>query len=252
MTQLDAVLGLVDEVVGPDLIGAYLHGSAVLGGLRPASDVDVLAVARRSLDAVRRRDLLSGLLEVSGLTRQMRPVELIVVVQSEVRPWRYPPIADFLYGEWLRSDYTSGMVPRRETMPDLAVLISMVLAGNHTLAGPPPAEVFDPVPHSDLVRACTAGLPALVEELETDTRNVVLTLARIWTTVATGEVRPKDTAADWALARLPAAHRPVLAHARRLYLESHYCEETWSPDLRARLRPHVAHILAEIDRLSPG
>ncbi|ARI54631.1 hypothetical protein ACWEJZ_04590 [Streptomyces bacillaris] len=71
--QLDRATGLLREVLGPDLLGACLHGSAVLGGLRPASDLDILAITRRSLDPDRRRALLAGLLEISGLTARVRP-----------------------------------------------------------------------------------------------------------------------------------------------------------------------------------
>ncbi|SFJ83821.1 aminoglycoside adenylyltransferase domain-containing protein [Streptomyces pini] len=117
------------------------------------------------------------------------------------------------------------------------------------LTGPRPARVIDPVPHRDLTRASTAGIPDLLDELEDDTRNVVLTLARIWTTLATGEITPKNTAADWALTRLPAEHRPVLEHARNLYLNRRYSEETWSDELRAQARPHTEKALAEISRL---
>lgn len=66
--QVRTVMTLVDDVLGPEVAGAYLHGSAVLGGLRPASDVDVLVVARRSLTDGERRALLDGLLRVSGFT----------------------------------------------------------------------------------------------------------------------------------------------------------------------------------------
>ncbi|MYU00444.1 MULTISPECIES: hypothetical protein [unclassified Streptomyces] len=66
--QLDRATGLLREVLGPDLLGACLHGSAVLDALRPASDLDILAITRRSLDPDRRRALLAGLLEISGLT----------------------------------------------------------------------------------------------------------------------------------------------------------------------------------------
>ncbi|MET8836795.1 DUF4111 domain-containing protein [Micromonospora sp. NPDC004540] len=134
-------------------------------------------------------------------------------------------------------------------MPDLALLITMVLAGDHPLAGPPPAQVLDPVPHPDLVRATVAGIPGLLRDLADDTRNVLLTLARIWTTLATGEIRSKDAAADWALAHLPPEHRPVLRHARELYLHRRYAEESWSDELLAQVRPHADQVLAEIDRL---
>ncbi|PZT70792.1 nucleotidyltransferase [Streptomyces sp. SW4] len=251
MHQVRKIVELVGGVLGEDVIGTYLHGSCVLGGLRPASDVDVLAVSRRRMDERERRALLEGLLALSGWRNKARPVELTVVVRSEVSPWRYPPTGDFLYGEWLRAEYEAGKVPRPEPMPDLALLITMTLAGDHPLTGPRPAQVLDPVPQADVVRASVAGIPALLEDLDSDTRNVLLTLARIWTTLATGRIESKDAAADRALALLPPEHRAALEHARRLYLGWHYSEEQWSEDLRARVRPLVDHVLAEIDRLLP-
>ncbi|MFB7568889.1 aminoglycoside adenylyltransferase family protein [Streptomyces sp. NPDC056165] len=253
MDQIREIARLVDDVLGRTAIGTYLHGSCVLGGLRPASDVDVLVVSQRSMNGRERRALLHGLSRISGSgsTGEARPVELTVTVQSEVRPWRYPPTADFLYGEWLRDEFEASGPPRPESMPDLALLLTMVLAGNHPLTGPPPAEVLDHVPSGDLARSSVAGIPGLLDDLDSDTRNVVLTLARVWTTLATGEIRPKDQAADWALARLPSEQRPVLEHARELYLNCRYSEEHWSQELKARVRPHVETVLAEIDRLRP-
>ncbi|CAM5721494.1 Streptomycin 3'-adenylyltransferase OS=Streptomyces violarus OX=67380 GN=FHS41_006532 PE=4 SV=1 [Streptomyces violarus] len=94
----------------------------------------------------------------------------------------------------------------------------MVLRADAPLHGPPPAGLLDPVPHDDLRRAIVAGVPELMAELDSDTRNVLLTLARIWATLKTGTIRSKDAAAEWALDRLPAGHRPVLARARAVYL----------------------------------
>jgi streptomycin 3"-adenylyltransferase len=249
MDQAGEIVRLVERVLAADVIGVYLHGSCVLGGLRPASDLDVLVVTRRPTDDERRRALLAGLLPISGSRNDARPVELTVVVRSAVRPWRYPPACDFLYGEWLRAEYEAGNVPRPAPMPDLAPLLTMALAGDHPLTGPPLAQVLDPVPHTDVVRAGLEGIPGLLDDLDGDTRNVLLTLARIWTTLATGRIASKDAAADWALDRLPPEHRPVLDHAKRLYLTCRYAEESWSEELRARVRPHADHVLAEIDRL---
>ncbi|MGW0773598.1 aminoglycoside adenylyltransferase family protein [Streptomyces sp. NPDC002835] len=247
--QTHDVVTLVREVLGEDLIGAYLHGSAVLGGLRPGSDIDVLAVSRRSASPEQRRQLVDRLLDVSGRRARRgpgRPVELIIAVHDDVRPWRYPPTCDFLYGEWLRDEYERGEVPEPEPCPDLAPLLTMVLAGDTPLFGPPPANLLDPVPRTDLRRAITAGIPGLLADLRDDTRNVVLTLARIWVTLATGEIRSKDTAADWALGHLPIEHRPAMAHARAIYLGD--ADESWHEELFAQVQPLVDHVLAEIRR----
>jgi streptomycin 3"-adenylyltransferase len=246
--QVDEVLAVLQDVLGPDLVGAYLHGSAVLGGLKPRSDVDVLAVSGRPTSRDEKRLLVGRLLSFSGGERG-RPVELTVVVQDDVRPWRYPPRHDLQYGEWRRAEFESGDVELRPTTtnPDVAALITMVLLADRPLAGPPPAEVLDPVPRGDLVKAMVGDVPALLDDLEWDTRNVLLTLARIWSTLATGDIRPKDAAADWALARLPKEHRAVLSRARAIYLGDE--EERWD-GLEPEIRPHADYAVAEIGRLS--
>ncbi|MYS90273.1 MULTISPECIES: aminoglycoside nucleotidyltransferase ANT9 [Streptomyces] len=213
----DHLVQLLRTTLGDSVLGIYLHGSATLGGLRPHSDIDVLAVVRDRIAHAQRRALVEELLKVSGVDGR-RHVELIVVVQDDVRPWRYPPTCDFLYGDWLREDYERGVTPVPEPSPDLAPVLTMVLRADVPLHGPPPAELLDPVPHDDLRRAIVAGVPELMAELDSDTRNVLLTLARIWTTLTTGTIRSKDAAAAWALDRLPAEHRPVLARARAVYL----------------------------------
>lgn len=63
------------------------------------------------------------------------------------------------------------------------------------------------------------GIDALLDELESDACNVILTLARIWKGVVTDEIVTKDSAAEWVLGRLPEEHRQVLSEARAIYLD---------------------------------
>jgi predicted nucleotidyltransferase len=124
MAQVDEIVTLVRQVLGDDVIGAYLHGSAVLGELRPRSDTDVLVVSKRRTTPGERRMLVDRLLAISGggtRSGAARPVELTIVVQTDVRPWRYPPRSEFQYGEWLRDDLEHGGLPAASTpSPDLA------------------------------------------------------------------------------------------------------------------------------------
>ena len=46
--QIAQVVAIAREVFGASLLGAYLHGSSVLGGMLRTSDVDVLAVIDRT------------------------------------------------------------------------------------------------------------------------------------------------------------------------------------------------------------
>jgi predicted nucleotidyltransferase len=88
--QTDRVLRLMRETLGHDALGAYQHGSAVLGGVQPTSDIDILVITGRLATLVEKRQLVQGLMAISapfpppGLERC---VEVTVVAQAQVRPW---------------------------------------------------------------------------------------------------------------------------------------------------------------------
>jgi len=249
--QCGRVVALVRELLGEAVVGVYLHGSAVLGGLKPTSDLDVLVVANRSMTPDERRELIGLLVPISGRgdpTGRSRSIGLEVVVLADVRPWIYPPRLELQYGDWWRDEFERGnFSPWESPNPDLALLLEVVLQADHPLFGPPPSEVLDPIPSGDLRRAMLDSIPALLSYLDGDERNVVLTFARIWTTLATGLIRSKDAAADWAIPLLPPEHRPVLALARDIYLGD--APEAWG-DLFPRVRPHVDHVIDEIRRVA--
>lgn len=252
--QLERVVNLVREVLGPDAVAAYLFGSAVLGGLRPESDLDVLAVSKRPTTREEKRRLVDRLLRISYRKTpegRWRHVELTVLVEGDVKPWRYPASFDFQYGDWMRDDFERGNLepwPTRAN-PDLTTLIHMVRSAGVALFGPPARELFDPVPREDLVRAMVEGIDGLLADLAPDTRNVLLTFARIWSTLATGVIRSKDAAADWVLERLPAEHRPVMVHAREIYLG--HRPERWD-GLEVGVRPCADRMIGEIRALTAG
>jgi streptomycin 3"-adenylyltransferase len=241
--QLQEAVAFVQGVLGDGLLGLYLYGSAVHGGLKRTSDLDLMAVVRRPTTDRERHRLVEGLLERDHKPRYL---ELTVVVESDVRPWRYPPVMDLQYGAWLRAEFERGEIPPPAPNPDLAPLLTMTLQHGTPLVGPPPGEVLDPVPHEDLLRSGTDELDGILAGLDDDTRNLLLTLTRIWSTAETGVMRPKDAAADWALPRLPPDHRRVFERARDGYREGDY--GTWDDvDVHAA----ADHVAAEIRRPRP-
>lgn len=208
----------------PGLRAIHLYGSALDGGLKPYSDIDLLVTVASRLDDVTRRRLSRDLLEISappGESPALRALEVTIVVHDEVVPWRYPARRELQFGEWLRGDILSGIVAPAALDPDLAILLTKARQHSVALLGEPAREVFDPVPRQDFysVLAQTLTQWSSSPDWQGDERNVVLTLARIWYSAVTGRIVPKDVAADWVLDRLPAEHRPVLLAARQAYRE---------------------------------
>ena len=250
--QLGHVVALVNDVLGANVVGAYLFGSATAGGLRPRSDLDVLVVLKRPLTDTEKRQLVDRILPISWKETpdgMQRGIELTVVVQDDVRPWRYPPNRDFQYGDWLRLELEQGNTEAwaAKSDPDLASLITQALAADVALLGPPPADVFDTVPSSDVLDAIVADVEKWVENIDDDTRNGILALARIWSALITGRLYSKDEAAAWALEKLPEEHKPVLERARAIYLSG--SEDRWD-DLPEDIRRYAEYVVAEIQRAS--
>ena len=235
-----AALEALASALGRAPVAAILSGSAVAGGLRPLSDVDLLVVVEDPPDAAVRGRLAAALMAVSGrygADVPPRPLDVTLVVRGDVVPWRYPPTRAFAYGEWLRAAYEAGAGPAPGPNPDLAIALAQARAIGVALLGPPAWELLDPVPEADLCRALRDALPALLADLHGDERNVLLTLARMWHTAATGAFVPTDAAAAWAAAQLPADLAAWLELAGRAYVGE--IEDDWRPR-RAR-----AEVVAE-------
>ncbi|PHM28689.1 aminoglycoside adenylyltransferase family protein [Xenorhabdus budapestensis] len=228
-SEADKALLIVQKRLAESLVAVYLHGSAVVGGLRPHSDVDLLVVIDRPMTSMVRECLVADLMMISGRYPSdpggRRPVELIVFLCSDLAASLYPARCEFIYGEWLRHEYEVGEIPKPVCDPEFTLVLAQSRQEAIPLVGPDASSLLPAIPGSDIRRAIKDVLPDLIETLQADERNVLLTLACMWRTLVTGEFVSKDVAADWAAARLPAIQVAVLADARETYLRGG--EEDW-------------------------
>ncbi|GIN74585.1 aminoglycoside nucleotidyltransferase ANT(9)-Ia [Bacillus sp. J14TS2] len=221
-------LKMVEELLGSEVVAVYLFGSAVMGGLRINSDVDILVIVNHRLPDIARKKLTDRLMLISGRignTDSVRPLELTVINQGDVVPWQYPPKYEFIYGEWLRDDFEQGQIQEPAYDPDLTIVLAQVRENSVSLFGPEASYVLAPVPITDIRRAIKESLPELIGGIKGDERNVILTLARMWLTMDVGEISPKDIAAEWAIPRLPKEHATLLDVARKAYRGE--CVDKW-------------------------
>lgn len=250
--QIDNCLELIKNVLGQDLLGVYLYGSSVMGGLQKFSDIDLFIISKRGTTHKEKEQLEKALLKISGIygvSKDLKPIELTIVVMSDISPWQYPPEFDFLYGDWLRKDFEAGNVepwPSKK-LPNLALVITQLLLSNKILIGPPPNQLLDNVPYKDFISASTKEIDSLMNDIDWDTRNVLLTLARIWSTVNTDTIRSKVDAAIWAIEKLPLNYKPVLERAKDILLGK--IEEDWK-DIKKLIKPCANFMIEQIKKKS--
>ncbi|KAG8155403.1 AadA family aminoglycoside 3''-O-nucleotidyltransferase [Burkholderia catarinensis] len=222
--QVAGARDVIERHLGATLEAIHLFGSALDGGLKPRSDIDLLVTVAARPDEPVRRALMLDLLAASappGCAGGVRALEVTAVAHGDVMPWRHPARRELQFGEWLRRDLEAGIVEPALIDHELAILLTKARLHSVALVGPAAAALFEPVPARDFVAALLATVAQWNAEPDWrgDECNVVLALARIWYSAATGRIAPKDVAAAWVLERVPAAYRPVVAAARAAYLE---------------------------------
>jgi hypothetical protein len=186
-------------VVGNDLVGVYLHGSIVLGDFSMMrSDVDVVAVARRSLSGDEKREVGERLSQRSlpcpagGLEFHLLRHDLVA--------------ADAAPFELHLSTSTKGDPDRvgdgqgRAGDPDLALHFAVLRKRGKAVVGPSPDRVFPTVPRPLLLRA-------LLRELAWAAQNAspsyqVLNACRAWRYADEGRICSKTAAGEWARERV--------------------------------------------------
>lgn len=248
--QLANVRTVLQRQLHGSLQSLHLFGSAVTGELKPRSDIDLLVTVDAPLAEPQRRALMRDLLAVSawpGSSATLRALEVTVLVQGDVLPWRYPPRREMQFGEWLREDLQRGVFEPPVQDHDLAILLTEVREHSLCLLGAPAHTLFEPVPRTDFHQALRDTIAQWnhAEDWRGDERNVVLALARIWFSAVTGGIAPKDVAAAWAMKRLPGAMQPVLIHARDAYLGDAVDDLA---DRAAEVGAWVSYVKAEILR----
>lgn len=108
-----------------------------------------------------------------------------------------------MYGEWLRADIESGKIPQRYVEPDVILLLFQARSSSIVLYGVPAENLLPEIGFEKINKAILHSLPALMKTINGDERNVLLTLARMWYSLSSQKICPKDIAAYWAAENVP-------------------------------------------------
>jgi predicted nucleotidyltransferase len=222
--QVERLQRLFRSLLAGDRIGVYLHGSLAMGCFNPErSDIDLLVITRRGMTVDEKRHAAETLLAVSS---DPRPVEISVMRETDLRPWRHPAPYDFHYGEgaWrerLQRELTNGDWRRwndeRRHDPDLAAHVTVTRVRGICIEGAPIEGALPPVPAADYWDAIEGDFRWIVEHPEEDPVYGVLNACRVLGCAETGQVLSKDEGGVWALAALPVEHRSVVERALAVY-----------------------------------
>jgi aminoglycoside adenylyltransferase-like protein len=212
---LAAVAAGLAHVLGPALVGAYLHGSVVLGGWSAThSDVDLLAVASRPLDGHEKQVIASRLhhpsLRCPGAGLEF---SLVTAEVAAAPPWLPPFELHVTTGRQVKAADGAG----EPGDADLLLSFAVCRRSGVAVAGPPPAEVFAEPPRDWLLER-SAGELRWAMGHGTSFAYRVLVACRAWRFVDEDVLDSKVGAGQWArqLVAEPAVVDAALAAQRGL------------------------------------
>ena len=219
--QIDNVLIEWKRLFSKDLLGVYLYGSYVKGGLKKDSDVDFLVIINRDMTKEEKRILISKIMPTSkeiGEDTSLKYIELTVLNYHENENWSYPPIEEFIYGEWLREDYLNYFIPEKNNNIDLTILLYQAKLSSISIYGENNINNLIPdVPFIDLQKAIKESSKELIKDFYGDETNVILTLCRMIVTYETGKFYSKDLAGSMIIENLSIEENNLISLAISSY-----------------------------------
>jgi hypothetical protein len=195
-----AVAGALGELLGEELVAAYLIGSGALGGVSAVqSDVDVVAVCAAPLPGDVERALVARLGQLA-MAWPLRGLEFVLYTRAAVADPARVPRWELNLTVGPRMDHHLSRDPAADP-PHWFVLDLDILRGHgRTLAGPPPAEVVGPIPRRRVLEAVRESLRWHGEH-EPNRSQSVLNACRGWRFTTEGVWSSKRDAGAWARSR---------------------------------------------------
>jgi hypothetical protein len=247
--QVDGVVSTLSNYLAERLVGIYLHGSLAMGCFNPKhSDLDLLVITTDRLPLSLKRQIIEYLLACS---QQPQPIEISVLAQAQLQPWRYPTPFDLHYSEMWRAAYTRDLASSHawdeteHSDPDLAAHITIINQRGTCLAGAPIAAIFPAVPSAAYHASIAGDIHDVLDTIAANPVYAILNCCRTYAYLRDGHIFSKAEGGAWAINVLPADLRPTVASALAAY-RADTEQQHFDPQALGAFAAHMRQVLAPI------
>ncbi len=211
------------EILQDNLVGIYLHGSAVMECFNPEkSDLDLIVVVKNMLSDAGKKHYMDMVVDVNALGPK-KGIEMSIVTADVCKPFVYPTPFELHFSEthlkWYRDnpeDYISKM---KGNDKDLAAHFTIITKRGRCLYGLPVEEVFAEVPQSAYMDSLWNDIAGARDDIAEDTMYLTLNLARVLAYKEKELVLSKKEGGEWALDHIPGEYHSLIQDALREYIE---------------------------------
>lgn len=228
---LSRITEMSRKVLGLNLVGVYLHGSAAMGCFHfEKSDLDLILVVRDDISVPEKREFLKNLLRLSK-EAPAKGIELSIVKREVCNPFVYPTPFELHFSEmhiqWFRENPEDYIEKMRGTDEDLAAHFTVIRKYGRTLFGEEIGKVFGEVPREDYIDSIWNDVKEARRDIFSNPVYVVLNLCRVLAYLQDGQILSKRDGGEWGLDRLPGRFHGLI----RATLESYASDREMKTDL---------------------
>lgn len=209
------------EILGGDLVGIYLHGSAVMGCFQPKkSDIDLIIVIKNEILDEQKRKFMDRVVEWNGQAPE-KGLEISIVRESVCTPFVYPTPFELHFSvthlDWYRQDADDYIKKMKGTDKDLAAHFTILYHRGRTLCGKEIKDVFSEVDREYYLDSILSDIEDAAEEIAEQPVYVTLNLCRVLAYKEARLILSKKEGGEWGLSHIPERYAGLIEAAMNAY-----------------------------------
>jgi streptomycin 3"-adenylyltransferase len=209
------------KLLGGDLVGIYLHGSAVMGCLNAEkSDIDLLIAVKNEPSNETKRKYMDMVVELNK-EAPAKGIELSIVREAVCNPFVYPTPFELHFSishlKWYKSKPDEYVENMKGTDKDLAAHITVISHRGKTLYGKEIKDVFSDVSREYYFDSLWYDIEGAVRNIIDNPMYFILNLCRVLAYAKSGLVLSKKEGGSWGLINIPEKYRDLISAALEEY-----------------------------------
>ena len=222
-TVINSFVEKSKEILQDNLVGVYLHGSAVMGCYNPAkSDIDLIVVVKESIEDSVKSTFMDMVIDLNE-KGPAKGIEMSIVKRCVCKPFVYPTPFELHFSvahlNWYRKvpdDYVSKMKGEDK---DLAAHFTIINHRGECLYGASIKDIFADVPVQDYIDSIWNDIAEAEEEITDNPLYIILNLARVLAYIRDRLVLSKKEGGEWALKNVHVKYHSLIQDALIEYAE---------------------------------
>jgi len=204
------------EILGDNLTGIYLHGSAVMGCFNDRkSDIDLLVVVKDVISKEIKRQYMDMVIEMNQYAPE-KGIELSVVKEAICKPFVYPTPFEMHFSiahlNWYLSNPEDYVERMNGVDKDLAAHFTITYHRGKTLYGREIKSVFEEVSSEAYMDSIWSDIHEAKEDILANPMYMTLNLCRVLAYKTEKLIVSKQEGGEWAMKHIsvPAYQKMIL------------------------------------------